>query len=609
MKRRWCWLLTVMLLVGLTGPAVWGLEDEASPDVYMEYSYYNRPKVEDPGYSVSVINAEYEFYLAFFQEDGRLVEDSPLYHLTDYWSDARVFDTGDGYALFYRSILDTLDYVFIEKESLTVRWYASLQIAAEQPYYIYWKGNRSFYIMGYCGDQFIMQEYKIGGTEEFSENQGFRIGDEPMIGNVAGFTRYRQGSVDYIEVFLQDEDAKYIGSLEVFPKDGTILRQRWQEDEDGFYWDQDYIQEWNEVLLRLYPDFYQHLFLSGPFLDIYGKQLYLWEGPEYYLGDNLEYYDLSLDETQEELPMAQYMPVSEMRFVQGKLLFEDSNVAAILHRDTNGIGLAAPSEEDTMTEEDFAGMQAALSELPYQITIMSRSGEVLAEISQESFPLMWQDTAEILLSPALDGQFFRGDDAQYLLIRNEEEVYGEDVTFFYNISEHVMIYDSGKSAEDSGVAISARQLEEADEITTSSDPGPSEGILPNWNPQEEWENDTWFISVAGIVGIVIFILVLILVLLLITKNKAVSTLKHRFDREETAAASATVTRVLKQYGYDDEQFSSYSDIFVTFQDMKNRRYQAMIKKAPIGNTSGYQVGDYILIEYLVKNPTIARSRW
>ncbi|MFR2465814.1 MAG: hypothetical protein ACLTA1_08580, partial [Clostridia bacterium] len=380
MKRIWCWLLAVTLIVGMTGPAAWGLEDEASPDVYMEYSYYSRPQVEDPGYSVSVINAEYEFYLAFFQEDGRLVEGSPLYHLTDYWSDARVFDTGDGYTLFYRSVLDTLDYVFIEKESLTVRWRASLQIAAEQPYYIYWKGNRVFYIMGYCGNRFIMQEYEIGVAEDFSGKQGFQIGEEPMIGNVAGFTRYRQGSVDYIEVFLQDEDAKYIGSLEVFPKDGTILRQRWTEDEEGFYWDQDYIQEWNEALLRLYPDSYQHLFLSGPFLDIYGKQLYLWEGPEYYLGDRLEYYDLSLDETQGELPMAKYAPVSEMRFVQGKLLFEDSNVAAILHRDTGGMALASPSEEDTMTSEDFEGTQAALGELPYAITIMSRSGEVLAAI-------------------------------------------------------------------------------------------------------------------------------------------------------------------------------------------------------------------------------------
>ena len=609
MKRIWCWLLAVTLIVGMTGPAAWGLEDEASPDVYMEYSYYSRPQVEDPGYSVSVINAEYEFYLAFFQEDGRLVEGSPLYHLTDYWSDARVFDTGDGYTLFYRSVLDTLDYVFIEKESLTVRWRASLQIAAEQPYYIYWRGNRVFYIMGYCGNRFIMQEYEIGVAEDFSGKQGFQIGEEPMIGNVAGFTRYRQGSVDYIEVFLQDEDAKYIGSLEVFPKDGTILRQRWTEDEEGFYWDQDYIQEWNEALLRLYPDSYQHLFLSGPFLDIYGKQLYLWEGPEYYLGDRLEYYDLSLDETQGELPMAKYAPVSEMRFVQGKLLFEDSNVAAILHRDTGGMALASPSEEDTMTSEDFEGTQAALGELPYAITIMSRSGEVLAAISQESFPLMWQGTAEILLSPALDGQFFRGDDAQYLLIRNEEEVYGEDVTFFYNITDHVMIYDSGKSAEELEGAISSRQLEEAEEIVTSAGSSPSEDILSNWNAQEEWENDMWLVSVAVIAGIVIFVLVLILVLFLLTRNRAASTLKRRFDHEETAAASATVTRVLKQYGYDDEQFSSYSDILVTFQDMKNRRYQAMIRKAPIGNTSGYQVGDYILIEYLVKNPTIARSRW
>ena len=111
MKRRWCLFLTVMLLVGMAGTAVWGLEDEASPDVYMEYSYYTRPKVDEPGYSVSVINAEYEFYLAFFQEDGRLVEGSPLYHLADYWSNARAFDTGDGYALFYHSVLDTLDYV------------------------------------------------------------------------------------------------------------------------------------------------------------------------------------------------------------------------------------------------------------------------------------------------------------------------------------------------------------------------------------------------------------------------------------------------------------------------------------------------------------------
>ena len=602
MKRRWCLFLTVMLLVGMAGTAVWGLEDEASPDVYMEYSYYTRPKVDEPGYSVSVINAEYEFYLAFFQEDGRLVEGSPLYHLADYWSNARAFDTGDGYALFYHSVLDTLDYVFIEKESLTVRWCASLEIAAEQPYYIYWKGNRSFYIMGYCGDRFIMQEYEIGVTEDFSEREGFPIGEEPVIGNVGGFTRYRQGSVDYIEVFLQDEDAKYIGSLEVFPKDGTILRQRWVEDEDEFYWDQEYIQEWNEALLRLYPDFYQHLFLSGPFLDIYGKQLYLWEGPEYYLGDRLEYYDLSLDETQGELPLAQYAPVSEMRFVQGELLFEDSNVAVILHRATNGMALASPSEEDAMTEEDFIGLQEALSELPYEITVMSRSGEVVAEIPQESFPLMWQDTAEILLSPALDGQFLLGEDAQYLLIRNEEEVYGEAVTFFYNITDAVMIYDSGKAAEDSGTDISARQLDEAEEIATSSDSRPSD-------PQEEWENDAWIMSVAVIVGIVIFVFVFILVLLLLTKNKSVSALKRRFDHVETAAASATVTRVLKQYGYDEEQFSSYSDVLVTFQDMKNRRYQAMIKKAPIGNTSGYQVGDYILIEYLVKNPTIARSRW
>lgn len=56
MKRIWCWLLAVTLIVGMTGPAAWGLEDEASPDVYMEYSYYSRPQVEDPGYSVSVIN-------------------------------------------------------------------------------------------------------------------------------------------------------------------------------------------------------------------------------------------------------------------------------------------------------------------------------------------------------------------------------------------------------------------------------------------------------------------------------------------------------------------------------------------------------------------------
>lgn len=215
---------------------------------------------------------------------------------------------------------------------------------------------------------------------------------------------------------------------------------------------------------------------------------------------------------------------------------------------------------------------------------------------------MWQDTAEILLSPALDGQFLLGEDAQYLLIRNEEEVYGEAVTFFYNITDAVMIYDSGKAAEDSGTDISARQLDEAEEIATSSDSRPSD-------PQEEWENDAWIMSVAVIVGIVIFVFVFILVLLLLTKNKSVSALKRRFDHEETAAASATVTRVLKQYGYDEEQFSSYSDVLVTFQDMKNRRYQAMIKKAPIGNTSGYQVGDYILIEYLVKNPTIARSRW
>ena len=93
-----------------------------------------------------------------------------------------------------------------------------------------------------------------------------------------------------------------------------------------------------------------------------------------------------------------------------------------------------------MTEEDFIGLQEALSELPYEITVMSRSGEVVAEIPQESFPLMWQDTAEILLSPALDGQFLLGEDAQYLLIRNEEEVYGEAVTFFYNITDAVMIW-------------------------------------------------------------------------------------------------------------------------------------------------------------------------
>ncbi|MFQ9798661.1 MAG: hypothetical protein ACLR23_06640 [Clostridia bacterium] len=96
---------------------------------------------------------------------------------------------------------------------------------------------------------------------------------------------------------------------------------------------------------------------------------------------------------------------------------------------------------------------------------------------------MWQGTAEILLSPALDGQFFRGDDAQYLLIRNEEEVYGEDVTFFYNITDHVMIYDSGKSAEELEGAISSRQLEEAEEIVTSAGSSPRRTFCPIGMPR------------------------------------------------------------------------------------------------------------------------------
>ena len=157
-----------------------------------------------------------------------------------------------------------------------------------------------------------------------------------------GFTRYRQGSVDYIEVFLQDEDAKYIGSLEVFRK------MEPSSDSDGRRMRRDFTgiritsRSGTKLSCGCIPIPTSISFSAGPFLDIYGKQLYLWEGPEYYLGDRLEYYDLSLDETQGELPMAKYAPVSEMRFVQGKLLFEDSNVAAIFTQGYRWHGVGIP---------------------------------------------------------------------------------------------------------------------------------------------------------------------------------------------------------------------------------------------------------------------------